>query len=316
MLEQPDIRVVDVLRDLWAGRLFILAGVVCGALLATVFVLSARPHYKAQIILAPANPMNGAEMSSLMADDDLFALRYMIQRVGVSNSSDFLNFENTYFGPRVADVLLQDDAIVRGLHADRAFVFSEGHKAWNAGALAQYLAKRVALSPMAAGGLRRMHYYHVEPAFASYLLEQIHAVTDRMIRERIRLQASERIQYLNEAISQTRNPEHRRTLTTLLLEQERLLMLVSIDQPYAASVVEPASTLPRVSWPDKALVFSLMGAIGALLGFVTYSLRQVPSARRASDYGHRQRLNSWCSDEVSNNDGLSNSQSKPDRAAE
>lgn len=273
MPRPPDISVADVFRDFWAGRIYILGGILFATMIAFVFVFVSQPHYKASMIVAPANTMNGAEISSLMADDDLFALRYLIQRVGVSNSSDFVNFENIFSGPSVAEKLLDDERILSGLAQDRTFRFSSAQTSWNAAELSAYLARRVKMEPMGAAGLRSLRYYHTNADFAVFLLQKIHAVTDDLIREKIRSQASERVQYLNEAIARNVNPEHRRTLTTLLLEQERLLMLVSIDQPYAAAIIEPTAASAKTQWPDKPLVFSVMVLIGAFIGFVVFSLR-------------------------------------------
>ena len=316
MPQQPDIRLIDVLRDVWQGRKAIFIGLICGLMIAGAYIALSLPHYKARMIVAPASPMNGAEMSSLMADDNLFALRFLIQRVGVSGSTDFLNFESIYAGPTVAQELLRDERVVAGLRNDRSFKFSLPKTEWNAAELSDYLRKRVKLSPLGAGGMREMIYYHQSPEFARYMLQQIQVISDQLIREDIRAQARERITYLNEAISRTLNPDHRRTLTTLLLEQERLLMLVSIDQPYAAKIIEPASATPRAAWPDTALVLCAVGLIGAFIGFVIFSFLHAPfvstTATTAAGSGRGRRLNGCYNKMPSNNDAADTSR----RAAE
>lgn len=50
-------------------------------------------------------------------------------------------------------------------------------------------------------------------------------------------------------------------------------MLVSIDQPYAAAIVVPATASAKATWPDAALVYTGFAAIGAFLGFIVFSLR-------------------------------------------
>src|SRR5690606_32907699 len=105
----------DLLRDLWRAKAAVAALALAGLVLSFIFIVSATPYYKASMIVSPASPMNGAEVSSLLANDDLFALRYLVQRVGVANSSDFLRFEHVYDGPSVAAMLLQDPNILSGL---------------------------------------------------------------------------------------------------------------------------------------------------------------------------------------------------------
>lgn len=273
-MKANDNTLAGLLCEFWQGRFFILTGLAAGLLAAAIFLLSAAPHYKAEMVLAPANPMNGAEVSSLLADDNLFALRYLVQRAGVGNSSDFMRFESIYAGPSVAAELLKDPQIRQGLAADRTFLFSEGFDRFSPEALADYIGKRVRLSPVGATPLRRMQYEHPGRAFGPYFLERIHELTDEHIRRKLRADAARRVAYLQKAIGETKNPEHRRALTTLLLEQERLLMLASIESPYAAAVVEPPSAGIKPSWPKIWLVLPGFMAVGAFIGYVLFGLRR------------------------------------------
>jgi len=262
----------DLVNDLWRAKFWIVIGAALGLLAAFVFIQLSVPHYKGAVLLAPAAPMTGAETSSMLANDDLFALRFLMQRLGPGQGSDFQRFENIYAGPSVAEILLSDEKITRGLRADKAFVFSEPEQEWSAEKLSEYLKKRTALEPVGTSNARRMVYYHPDGAFAKYMLSAIHHIADGLIRRDIRADSRARVEYLRSAIAETGNPEHRRTLTTLLMEQERLLMLVSIDQPYAASVVEPAAIGVKAEWPDKALVYLVAAFVFAFLGFLAYGV--------------------------------------------
>ncbi|MCD8493953.1 MAG: hypothetical protein LRY39_00710 [Alphaproteobacteria bacterium] len=59
----------------------------------------------------------------------------------------------------------------------------------------------------------------------------------------------------------------------MLLEQERLNMLVSIDQPYAADIVENAASSSRPLWPDIPLAAVLLVLAGMALGFAAFGLK-------------------------------------------
>jgi len=266
----------DAFARLWSIKWFLLLWMAAFLALALVYGFGAQKFYKAEMIVAPANPINGAEVSSLLADENLFALRYLVQRVGVGTSSDFTRFENMYAGPSVAEMLLQDENILKGLSMDRAYGFLAPQKNWNAARLSEYLSKRVRIVPIGATPLRKMVYFHPNPEFASYLLTRIHVLTDALIRQTIKAEAIERVQYLSDAVQKTNNPEHRRALTTLLLEQERLRMLVSIDQPYAASVIEPASASDKPQWPDLKLLVCAALVCGFLTGWLVHGFRRRP----------------------------------------
>lgn len=183
-MQEP--RLGDLLNDLWRAKIWIAIGTALGLLAAFVFIQISVPHYKATILLAPAAPMTGAETSSMLANDDLFALRFLMQRLGPGQGSDFQRFENIYAGPSVAEILLSDPKILRGLRADKAFIFSEAEQDWSAEKLSEYLKKRTKLEPVGTSNARRMVYYHPDGAFAKYLLSAIHHIADGLIRRDIR----------------------------------------------------------------------------------------------------------------------------------
>ena len=279
---QDHMTLFDVLRVVWRGRLHVIAGIFIGAVLAFGFVMSSVPGYRSQLIVAPANPISGTDMSSLVGDGNLFALSYLAQRVGVGHSTDFSRFETLYKGVSVAEILLNDPVIQTGLSRDRSFVFSEAEMSWFPAKLAEYIDQRVYFENVGLTSSKRMVYVHPDAEFGRYFLIQIHRVTDSIMRERLRTESTERVAYLKQSVRETNNPEHRRALTTLLLEQERLKMLVSIDQPYVASVVDPASSKVDPVWPNSAFVFVACMFVGGFLGFVVFGFR-LSSAESAFD---------------------------------
>lgn len=270
---EPNLR--DFLNDIWRAKFFILIGAFIGVIIAFVIQSISIPHYRASLILSPAAPMTGAESSSLLANDNLFALRFIAQRIGGGGSaSDFHRFENIYRGQSVAEILLKDNKIEQGLKADKAFTFSDAENDWSPAKLSKYMSERVKLEPMGVTSSRRMVYEHADPAFAEYFISGVHHVADRLIRRDIREDSQARVDYLTKAIAETGNVEHRRALTTLLMEQERLLMLVSIDQPYAATVIEPAASGEKPKWPDLKLLYFGFAFLGVVLGFILHGLRR------------------------------------------
>ncbi len=273
-----DIVAVKTIQDVWEdvrdARYYILGGIVAGIVLAVLFIAISVPHFRAQMIVAPANTVVGEELSSLMANDNLFALRYLVNRVGGgTGTGDFTRFENTYAGPSVAKILLDDPIVVRGLKADRATRWSGPPPDFDAARLSAYVQERVRIENLGATSFRRLVYFHQNADFAEYFLTQIHQVTDALIRQNISQEAAKRINYLQDAMENSYNPEHRRSLTTLLMEQERLRMLVSLEQSYAAAVIEPAASSYKPQWPDKVLAVLVFVMLGAGLGFAVHSVR-------------------------------------------
>lgn len=281
MNNQNQPTLLDLCADVWRGKFYVLSGLALALICAGAFMASATPYYKAQAIISPASTMNGPEVSSLLADENLSALRFLVQRVGATNSADFTRFENTYSGPSVAEFLMKDPAIREGLAKDPEFGDVNSDENWNAVRVADYIERSVRLEPVGATTLRRMTYLHPSRAFGNYFLQNVHRLTDELIRQKIRQDAQQRVRYLQETVAATSNPDHKRALTALLLEQERLLMLVSIDAPYAASMIEPPATGVKAAWPNPMLIFPAFALAGMVVGFAVFAARETAQRSKA-----------------------------------
>ena len=121
--------------------------------------------------------------------------------------------------------------------------------------------------------LRRISYKHPDPVFAASFLRKIHLVADQLIRRDRRRQSQSRIDYLQDTLQKTVNPDHRKGIANLLMQQEHIQMLANLDEPYAAIVVEPPTSTPKPVWPDKPLLFAAFACMGALVGYMVRKAR-------------------------------------------
>lgn len=270
-----EMSLADALRLLWAAKLWLAAGALAGLAGAALFWAVAVPHYKAQAVIAPANPMNGAGFTRALQENESFSpLSFLLDRVGGGNASDFVRFEAMARGPAIAEKLLENKTILQGLSRDRAWLWSRPPELWNAAQFSEYLQRRVDIASLPGSSLRQMRYSHPDPRFAVFLLHEIQRETDTAIRRKTKGETLGRIAYLQAELGKAANPEHRRALTDLLLEQERLNMLVSIDQPYAADVVEAPAPSSRPRWPDVPMAAVMLALAGMLVGFAVFGLRR------------------------------------------
>lgn len=270
-----EMTLMDALKLCWRAKFWLLAGLLAGLASAALLWALAVPQYRAALTLAPANPMNGAQFSRLMQDGESFTpLSFLLQKVGSTGTPDFIRFEATARGQAVAEALLKDRAILEGLARDPAFLWDHPRAQWNAAELSEYLERRIAIEPVSGGNLRQLRYSHPDPRFAAYLLSEIRKNADQAIRLKMRGETLGRIAYLQAELEKSANPDHRRALADLLLEQERLNMLVSIDQPYAADIVEDSASSSHPLWPDIPLAAVLLGLAGMALGFAAFGLYQ------------------------------------------
>lgn len=251
----------DVLHDVWRGRYYLLFFGVLGVLLAFLFVSFAMPSYRAEMIIGPARGFGQAERQ---AGEGSFPVR-----AGFKNDDAFLRFLHTYYAPSVAGDLMTEESVQLALSVDRLFSFFPRRGTLEP----HYLKRHVRVDSVSDTPFYRMVYYHPDPKFAVNFVRLIHQRTDERIRGVVLLETNERIDYLNGALMRAVNPEHRRSLAALLMEQERVKMMLSLDQPFAARVIEPAFVSMKPKWPDKSVVFPVFLFVGLLIGFVVHGLR-------------------------------------------
>lgn len=265
----PEKTLFDVLRDVWQSKFYMAFFATIALISAFVFLSFAQKFYRADMLIAPATPMGqGMQASSRIAEGSI-----QVQHDNLQSTAAFTRFEAIYDGMSVASVLIQDKEILSAINFDRTFEFSKSHTDWSAEKLSEYLKRRVRLEPVSGTPLRRLTYLHPNKDFATYMIARIHRVSDEIIRRRILRDANGRIAYLNNALAATINPDHRRNLTALLIEQERLKMLVSLDQPYAATIIERPFVSSKPHWPDPYIIYVVFLFVGLLFGFIVHGLR-------------------------------------------
>lgn len=270
-MQRDDIRpsqpatLLDILVEIRQAQRWIMACGILALALGFLFLGAATPFYKAQMVVGPANPISNDEGASDAAG--------MHTSQGHSaNVLNFARFESTLGGPAVAGILLKDKKIFEGLEKDRPMGLFFSQDKWTPAELADYVHRRVRIEPIGETPLRRLVYFHPIPEFAAYFLKRLQEIDDALIRDSIRIEAAARVQYLQNASVTIANPDHRRGLTNLLMEQERLLMLTSVEQSYAASVFEPAASSAHPEWPKRIPILAAFMLCGALFGFVLYGL--------------------------------------------
>lgn len=258
----------DLLRSLWDARLSIFLSVILFILAALVFIAVATPKYRAEMIVAPADGYALGDYASSMSEGEALTIPFWRPREADGVSTDFHRFVFTIKGPAVAAILLKDSAVLSGIARDG--VESSRKDGWSAEELSAYLSKRLRVQHLGATPLRKISYSHPDPAFAAAFLRKIHLVADQLIRRDRRRQSESRIKYLQDSLQGTINPDHRRGIANLLIQQEHIRMLANLDEAYAAIIVEPPASGPKPVWPDRPLLLLLFALAGAGTGYLVH----------------------------------------------
>lgn len=258
----------DLMRSFWQAKFYMIALTTITLIAAFIFVMLATPHYKASMIVAPADGYALGDYASKIENDRITAMPFWRPMDQEGVSTDFYRFIHTIRGPSVAEILLTDRSVLAGIQHDKGQVLKTKEE------LALYLSNKIRIDPIGATPLRRIHYNHPDPEFAAAMLRKIHLVADQMIRRDRKRQSQSRIDYLKDSLAQNPNPDHRKGITNLLMQQEHIQMLANLNEAYAAIVVEPAFTAPKPDWPKPFVVWPVALFLGTFLGYVIFSIRR------------------------------------------
>ncbi len=126
---------------------------------------------------------------------------------------------------------------------------------------------------MGATSSRKVTYRHPDPEFAVKLLTILRKADDQIIRTSVKSETETKIDWLKTELQKTLNPDHRQALAQLLMTEERHRMLLSLETPYAVSVVEESSANPRIVFPHKSILFVMMVMVEVMAGAIVSLLK-------------------------------------------
>ena len=269
---QAEPTLADLLRDVWAARLSVAAGAALFALISVVFIYLSTPLFRATLIVAPADGYALGDYASSVSDGEAMTIPFWRPREADGVSTDFHRFVYTLQGTAAASILMKDGAVLAGIARDGSWRDKADPSAPEE--LADYLNRKIQIEQLGATPLKRISYRHPDPEFAAAFLRKIHLVADQLIRRDRRRQSQSRIDYLQDTLTKTINPEHRRGIVNLLMQQEHIQMLANLDEPYAAIIVEPPSSTPKPVWPNKPLLLIASLLLGGAAGYLARGLRR------------------------------------------
>ena len=269
------ISLADVAHQLWSGRLVVAAALVFGLLYGLYQAHRAGPLYSASVSVMPAQ-----------SDTDVGggggAIGMLASLAGGGGSSSqvpkFTQFLFTIGSVGVAQRLDRDHDMVciinRGLCNPKTHVWQRrtgmkaafnGFLARVAGLpdpngpltvidLAQYNTGSIAVTKDKATGLVTISYYNSNPKFAADYLKLVLATTNDYMREQDRATQRNMVEYVARRLSTSTNVEQRSSLSNLMLQQERRLMMTEVDAPYAATILDGPTVVPLNTVLRRALL--------------------------------------------------------------
>lgn len=264
----------DFLKSIWYLKLFVVVGGILGACLAYGLLWTAVPQYKATMLVAPAAGRDNAapDIASFFTGGYGGIMPPAVDYIthGLSSGSshaDFSRFEAILREVSIARDLMKEEDFVQQVASDVSFRFTGRQTPETVEDVAVYLRKHIKIEPVGATAIKRIVYVHPDRDFAVMQLKRMAMIADRMIHDEAQSKNAGRVAYLQKAIDNTAHPEHRRILTSLLMEQEHMRMVLSMNEAYAATVIEPPSATAKPYWPNKAIMYGLCIMVGLFLGY-------------------------------------------------
>ena len=248
-----------------------MSGMAIGCAVAGLLVISLTPKYEARMIVAPS-AQGSVERSLTVLNDTPSSSRT------TSMSSDlpreFIKFQQTFRENSAARVLAKYQGVLENVKKDSVFRFTSGPDIKSSVEFSDYIKTHVTMDNLGATTSQIITYRHPDPAFAEKFLRHLHKISDEIIRNDARMQTDARIAYMQKALVEAYNPDHRKALTDELMREERRRMAISMEEPFAADVMESAVSSAKPVWPKLSVILPLLALLGGFLGFVIYSLRQ------------------------------------------
>lgn len=139
--------------------------------------------------------------------------------------------------------------------------------------LAKYIANSVSAEQLKkTDSVLTLSFIHRNPEFAAQFLSQVVKATNDYVRTQNRETQKRYVEYLSASAAQTTNVEQRLAIDTLLLQEERQLMMTEVDVPYAAQILD-GPTIAPVNHALKTI--AIYTVIGLLLGLAISMLRDM-----------------------------------------
>lgn len=156
-----------------------------------------------------------------------------------------------------------------------------GYPAWappDAVELSRLLKRELVIDRVDDGPVRRITFRHQDRAFALALLRDLHAAVEAHLRAEAERRIRAEMRFVHGKMSVSGSLDTQRALSSLAAEQERALLMLEVELPYAADMLEAPWAMSLADWPNPVLLLPASVALAlaaTLFGlFTLFSWRQ------------------------------------------
>lgn len=299
-LNNDEIDLKKVILFVWQGKFFIISFVCVIAAISIFYSLSLKNIYKSEVLIAPSGQQQGSSMLSGQLGG-LAALAGV--NIGGSNSIDkttlaIETMKSRHFISSFIEkhnILVELMAIERWDSSSNTLVIDKAlyDNVSNKWVREVSSPKRVEPSSQesykvfisafnaskdAKTGMISLSFKHYSPYFSKQILDWIVFDINEDMRNKDIEESERSISYLEKQVTKTTLSEVKSTLSSLIEEQTKTLMLANTRSEYMFKIVDPAIVAEEKFEPKRALIVTVAIIFGGLLAILTVLL--FPSLRK------------------------------------
>jgi hypothetical protein len=295
---KQSISLADLAGIVWAGRVVVAASFVLGLLYGSYTAWRGGPAFIASVSVMPSQTDN--ETGGSGGGGTLGLLAGLTGGSGSAASvPKYTQFMSALSSTSVAQRLDSRYGLVCRIFSDqcdqttRQWRPRKGTGPWLRGLLAKlqglpdpngprtavdlahYIGDAIVPQQNKTNSLITIAYVNSDPQFASRFLMLVFHTTNDYIKDQDRIIQRQYVDYLSHRIATNTNVDQRSALDSLLLQEERKLMMTEVDVPYAATILDGPTVLPLDTAAKKILTYGAVGLVlGALLALLLAPIKK------------------------------------------
>jgi len=270
-------------RLLWRAKWFIALVTACTCAISGYMILHTQGIFTARMVVQSAGQQGATGVAGALG-----GLTGLVGLQAAAEDREFSQFQALLKSALMAERLQRKYGIMHDLFADswdaanKRWVEPKGWRQDILGALRELRGQPRWLPPSiydladlintaiaikkvgSSSSVYEIAYKSPTREFGIRFLEVLHKETEAAMREERKARVTEQARYLRSRIETTAIMEYRLALVSLLSEQDKTMMLLESNLPFATTVIDPPYAPTRIETPSLS-VFVFAGTFGGVV---------------------------------------------------
>lgn len=285
----------DLIGSAWRHKWLVAFITVVAIGLGVAWVLVAPKRYTSRLVIMPTEASQ--QLSDLLRNAGASVIANSLTSLtGNEQITYFDRFSKQLTSVNTASALKEHAGLIESLMSLR---WNDQKKFWEADsfltpvkaylgldtdvdtsaqAVAEFLRKNLNQEQDRDSPITTLSLDATDAEVARQTLGYLHQYSDDRIKQAIYQQTQSKLEYLQRRLQSVTVNDYRQTLIGLILDQEKILMLIQPNLPFAAEALEPPEVLSEPTSPKKARILAVAGLLGLALG--TFFAHRLDRRRR------------------------------------